>query len=191
MQEPTLFLLTVLAILCTPGPTNTLLATAGGTVGFRRALRLVPAEAAGYLLTTLAVGLIIGPVINSSPVLSLGLRLVIGLYLILLAIKLWQHGAMNLVAAPVAPRQVFLTTLLNPKAVIFALVVIPFSATNWWLYQLAFLAMVITVALGWLQLGAVLGRMAGAVGHARLVPRFGATAIGFFAAVLLISVLPR
>ena len=41
MQDPVLFTLTVLFILGTPGPTNTLLATAGGTVGFRRALPLV------------------------------------------------------------------------------------------------------------------------------------------------------
>lgn len=191
MHEPTLFALTVLAILWTPGPTNTLLATAGGTIGFRKAARLVPAEAAGYLMTTLAVGLVVGPVINSAPILTQGLRIVVGLYLILLAIKLWQHGAMDVTAAPVMPRQVFVTTLLNPKALIFALVVIPFSAANWWLYQLGFLMMVVAVALGWIHVGAVVGRMAGAVGHARLVPRFGATVIGFFAAVLLVSAMPH
>jgi len=46
MDDPLLFALAVLTILGTPGPTNTLLATAGATGGLRRSLPLVPAEAA-------------------------------------------------------------------------------------------------------------------------------------------------
>ena len=153
MQEPTLFVLTVLLILGTPGPTNTLLAAGGGTVGFRRALPLVPAEASGYLITILTVGLVVGPVITSLPALALGLRLAVGAYLVRLAAKLWQHGAVDLTVAPVTPRQVFLTTLLNPKALIFALGVIPFATANWWLYLLCFLVLLVTVALGWIALG--------------------------------------
>jgi threonine/homoserine/homoserine lactone efflux protein len=187
MQEPTLFVLTVLLILGTPGPTNALLAAGGATLGFRRALPLVPAEASGYLITILTVGLIVGPAIASAPALALGLRLAVGAYLISLAAKLWQHGAIDLIVAPVTPWQVFLTTLLNPKALIFALGVIPFSVTNWWSYLLCFLVLLVTVAVGWIALGATLARAAVAVGHAHLVPRVGAAAIGIFAMVLLVG----
>jgi threonine/homoserine/homoserine lactone efflux protein len=187
MQEPTLFVLTVLLILGTPGPTNTLLAAGGGTVGFRRALPLVPAEASGYLITILTVGLVIGPIIASIPALALGLRLAVGAYLIRLAAKLWQHGVVDLTIAPVTPGHLFLTTLLNPKALIFALGVIPFATVNWWLYLLCFLVLLVTMALGWIALGTILARAARAVGQARLVPRLSAAAIGIFAMVLLVG----
>jgi threonine/homoserine/homoserine lactone efflux protein len=147
MQDPTLFALTVLLILGTPGPTNTLLATGGGTIGFRRALPLVVAEASGYLISILTLGLVIGPVIAAVPVVALSLRLAVGVYLVRLAAKLWQHGAVDVTVAPVTARQVFLTTLLNPKALIFALGVIPFASANWWLYLLSFLVLLVTAAL--------------------------------------------
>jgi threonine/homoserine/homoserine lactone efflux protein len=187
MREPILFLLTVLLILGTPGPTNTLLATGGGTLGFRRALPLVPAEASGYLITVLTVGLLLGPVIKSFPLLALGLRLAVGVYLVILSAKLWRHQPVDLTVAPVTPRQVFLTTLLNPKGIVFALVVIPFGIANWAVYVACFLILVVAMSVSWILLGATLQRIAKAAGHARLVTRVGATAIGIFATILLVS----
>jgi hypothetical protein len=61
MEDPVLFALAVLAVLGTPGPTNTLLATAGATAGLRRSLALIPAEAAGYTISILTLGLALGP----------------------------------------------------------------------------------------------------------------------------------
>src|SRR6478752_3236474 len=55
MTDPVAFVLSVIALLAVPGPTNTLLATAGGLGGVRRAIALIPAEVAGYLL---AIGVI-------------------------------------------------------------------------------------------------------------------------------------
>ena len=191
MHDPVLFALTVLLILGTPGPTNTLLATAGGTAGFRRALPLVPAEAAGYLISILTIGLALGPVIASAPAVAMGLRLAVGAYLAWLAVKLWRQGAVDLSAVPVTPRQVFVTTLLNPKALVFALGVIPFGTPGWWPYLLGFLGLLAGVALGWIAIGAALGRAASAVGQAGLVPRVGAAAVGAFAVVLVVGPLLR
>ena len=191
MHDPVLFALTVLLILGTPGPTNTLLATAGGTAGFRRALPLVPAEAAGYLISILTIGLALGPVIASAPAVAMGLRLAVGAYLAWLAVKLWRQGAVDLSAVPVTPRQVFVTTLLNPKALVFALGVIPFGTPGWWPYLLGFLGLLAGVALGWIAIGAALGRAASAVGQAGLVPRLGAAAVGAFAVVLVVGPLLR
>ena len=191
MQDPVLFALTVLLILGTPGPTNTLLATAGATVGFRRALPLVPAEAAGYLIAILIIGLALGPAIAGVPAVAAGLRLAVGGYLAWLAVKLWRQGPVDLSALPVTPRQVFVTTLLNPKALVFALGVIPFGAERWWPWLLGFLGMLVGVALGWIALGSALGRVAGAAGRAGLVPKVGAAAVGAFALVLVIGPLLR
>ena len=47
MTDPLAFVLSVVALLAVPGPTNTLLATAGGLGGVRRAIPLIPAEVTG------------------------------------------------------------------------------------------------------------------------------------------------
>ena len=128
MEDPLLFVLAVLTILGTPGPTNTLLATSGAAAGARASLALVQAEAAGYLIAILTLGLVLGPVVAASPLLATGLRLAVGSYLLLLAVRLWRRGGAALVeGGVVTPRQVFTTTLLNPKALVFALGVVPFG----------------------------------------------------------------
>ncbi len=187
MQDPVLFILTVLAILGTPGPTNTLLATAGASVGMRRSLGLMPAESAGYLIAILFIGLVLGPIVAASPVVATTLRVLVAAYLLLLAVRLWRQGAAIVTAqkAPITPRQVFVTTLLNPKSIIFALGVIPFGKPHVAVYLAGFIAMVLSVALCWIAGGTVMGRVAQAAGRAGVVPRVGASAIGVFAVLLL------
>jgi threonine/homoserine/homoserine lactone efflux protein len=88
MQDPLVFALAVLAILGTPGPTNTLLATGGAAVGLRRSLALIPAEAAGYTISILTLGLLLGPILAGAPMLALAMRMAVGAYLLWLAIRL-------------------------------------------------------------------------------------------------------
>jgi len=189
MEDPALFALTVLAILATPGPTNTLLATAGAASGMRRALLLIPAEAAGHLIAILTLGLLLGPLVAASPALGMALRLAVGLYLLSLAWRLWQDANVRTSANThiITPTRIFTITLLNPKAIIFALGVVPFEAANVWLYLLSFAVLTAMVALGWIGVGAAMGHMAAASGRARLVPRFSATIVSAFAVMLLTS----
>ena len=105
MEDPVLFALAVLAVLGTPGPTNTLLATAGATAGLRRSLPLIPAEAAGYTIAVLTLGLALGPVVAGAPLLAGALRAAVGVYLLFLALRLWRRGGAALATgAVVAPR---------------------------------------------------------------------------------------
>jgi threonine/homoserine/homoserine lactone efflux protein len=188
MNNPLLFLLTVLAILGTPGPTNTLLATSGASIGVRRSLPLLPAEACGYLISILVLGLVLGPVVAASPVVSVALRLAVGGYLFLLAAGLWRRGVVvEGVSVGISPRQVFVTTLLNPKAIIFALGVIPFGSPHVWAYLLGFVVVLAMVGIGWLLVGAAMGRMARDGGHTHMVPRVGAAAVGVFATMIMVS----
>jgi threonine/homoserine/homoserine lactone efflux protein len=185
--DPFLFALAVLTVLGTPGPTNSLLATSGGTAGIRRSLPLIPAETAGYLISILTLGLVLGPVMAASPLLALILRLAVGAFLILLAIRLWRYGgAIQHRDAVVTPRQIFVTTLLNPKAIVFALGVVPFGAgVPVWPYMLGFVAMLVAVALSWITAGALLGGLAGRHGMRGVVPRIGAAAVGSFALLII------
>lgn len=194
MEDPVLFALAVLAVLGTPGPTNTLLATAGAAAGFRRALPLIAAEAAGYIIAILTLGLALGPVMAAMPALATALRLAVGGYLLVLAWRLWRRGGAALAAgAVVTLRQVFVTTLLNPKAIVFALGVVPFGAGPrvWPAYMLGFVLLLATVATGWIAAGAMLGGTAGRRGWGGAVPRVGAAAVGCFAVLLLVSPLLR
>ena len=194
MEDPLLFALAVLAVLGTPGPTNSLLATAGATAGLRRSLPLIAAEAAGYTLAILTIGLLLGPVLAGAPLLATALRLAVGVYLLLLAVRLWRRGGAALATgAVITPRQVFVTTLLNPKAIVFALGILPFAAGQgvWPPYLLGFLVLLIAVATAWITAGALLGAAAGRRGWGRAVPRVGAAAVGGFAVVMLLVPLLR
>ena len=89
------------------------------------------------------------------------------------------------------PRQVFTTTLLNPKAIVFALGVVPFGASRLHLYLLGFVGMLVAVALCWIGAGAALGRAAAGTGRTGVVPRVGAAAVAAFALVLVSGPLLR
>lgn len=190
MEDPVLFVTAVLIVLGTPGPTNTLLATSGATAGLRRSLPLIAAEAAGYTLSILTLGLVVGPALAAAPLLAALLRAAVGAYLLVLAVRLWRRGGAALATgAVVTSRQVFVTTLLNPKAIVFALGVVPFGAGRdiWPPYMLGFLLLLVLVAAAWIVAGAILGRAAGRRGWSAAVPRVGATAVGSFAVLLLLA----
>jgi threonine/homoserine/homoserine lactone efflux protein len=184
MTDPVLFLVAAATLLAMPGPTNTLLAIAGGAADWRRALPLVGAALAGYLVAILAIRLLLAPVLHAVPALGIALKILVAAYLIWLAIKLWrQRLALAGELRPVRPGEIFLTTLLNPKALVFALAIIPQGDAGLGLYLAGFSLTALVTGGGWVALGALLGSAAGA--RARLVPRVGAVALVGFAGALL------
>ena len=181
MTSPLLFCLSVLAILATPGPTNTLLAICGASAGLRRSLVMVPAELGGYVAAILIVGLVIGPVL-SQPGPFFAIRVCITLYLIYLSVRLWRLPPPDIAAVrSVGPRDVLVTTLLNPKASIFALAVIPMQSPHWPLYLLGFCALLVPMSLLWIGIGIAMRRGLFTVDAGALVNRIGATVIAAFA----------
>lgn len=186
MTDPMLFALAVLTVLGTPGPTNTLLATSGAFAGPARSLPLLIAEISGYLASVIVVGLL-RPVVESVPIFAVGLKIAVALYLFFLSAKLWQSGAAASVGvAPVRFAAVFVTTLLNPKALIFALVIIPFQHAQWGLYLLGFAAMVVLAGFAWILLGTLAGAAAGER-HSRFIPRLASVALVVFAGLIVAS----
>jgi threonine/homoserine/homoserine lactone efflux protein len=192
MHDPLLFALAVAAILGVPGPTNTLLAAAGAALGWRRGLAMIPAEAAGYLASICLLGFALGPVVAAVPALAAALRGAVVAYLALLAWRLWRQGpaAMADARSPIGPRQLFVATLLNPKALVFAFGIIPFGRPGVALYLAGFAVMAACAAAAWVGIGAAIGRVAGASGRT-LVPRIGAIAMGGFATILATSLVLR
>jgi len=159
MADAVFFILISLAILLTPGPTNTLLLVGGATNGLKRSLWLAPAELLGYLAASSSLARTVGPFVQQSPVGQALLRLVLALYLGFLAVRLWRTPQSGKSEYMVTPQRVFIVTLFNPKALVFAFVVLPPLAGQWraMLPHLAALSLMIVIAsLCWISFGAVL-----------------------------------
>jgi threonine/homoserine/homoserine lactone efflux protein len=195
MFDPIAFVLACMAVLFVPGPTNTLLATSGAAGGFRRSLALPLAELLGYTISIWTLALLVAPLINGSPVLSIVLRLACGAYLVWSAVHLWREGANALTSAePVSFRRVFVTTLLNPKAILFALVIIPYLGERKFVaaapYLLGHVLLVVTASLSWIGFGALVGAGARTRVSAGVIRKAGASVLGLFGVILATSVLP-
>ena len=186
--DPILFTLAVLALLATPGPTNTLLMTSGATAGPASSWRLIPAEIAGYTIAILAIGFVVGPFIAESWTLGMALRACVALYLAWVAIRLWRHPTAEFDSGRlIRPRDVFITTLLNPKAVLFGLGIVPLHDPHAVAYMIAFCLMVATVGASWICFGAAIRRGLLPKAGVPLVPRMGAAVITAFAGYLMLA----
>jgi threonine/homoserine/homoserine lactone efflux protein len=177
------FAFATLALLATPGPTNALLAANGAISGFRASLRLLPCEVGAYLL---AIGLyhqLLMPVL--APWAMTALKLLSITLLLGIAWRLWRTSPTA--QAPRAARggTVFLTTLLNPKALIFSTIIFPPNA----FMQPAMLFAPFCVGAGslWIMAGARLGRLPQL--DQRLICRSTALAQTAFATVAMVALM--
>lgn len=187
MQDPVLFSLAVLAILGTPGPTNTLLAASSALVGVRRSLPLILAELSGYLLAIAGLHAVFGSLLAAYPAINTLLRVLVAVYLLAAALELWRRrDVLEGPPAGVRFERVFVTTLLNPKAIVFAFGVIPLSAPNAAFYLLGFVGFVVLAALSWLAVGALVGRMA-TQPASRAIPRASALILTLFAGLIAVG----
>ena len=183
MESPALFAAAVMILLIMPGPTNTLLATSGATVGFQRSTHLLLSEIGGYTLSILLIEFVLGPSLSGAPLSASILRAAAGAYLMFLSIKLWTTP-FRLARAVISLRQVFVTTLLNPKAFVFALVIIPFGSPHAALYLSAFLATVPAVGTMWIVAGSLLGRHTHP-GYAKSFPKAASIVLAIMSAALI------
>ena len=150
--------LAILALLLTPGPTNSLMLLAGAERGLAGAMRLVPAELAGYFLAVLPLTLIGAAVLEAWPGLAVAVALAAAVWVLLLAVRLWRLPDVRAGGAAggvVGARSLFVTTALNPKALIFGLVLLP-SPDRLAANLVLFAALVVLVALVWAGIGALL-----------------------------------
>lgn len=147
--------LAVLVLLLTPGPTNSLVLVAGAERGFLRAMRLIPAELAGYFLTVVPLTLVGAAVLDAQDGLRSAVTLAAGVWVAILAVKLWRVPEAVLDGRSVGARELFITTALNPKALIFGLVLLP-SPDRLAVNLALFAALIVVVAALWAGVGAVL-----------------------------------
>ena len=181
------FVVAVVTLLAVPGPTNTLLAASGAAVGFRRSLRLIIGEVTGYLVAIVILMQILAPFVAGAPAGPIVAKAFASVVLILLAIRLWRHAdaEMTVASGPISIGQVFVTTLFNPKALIFAFVIFPHSNLQDLVRFFALFAiLVIGIGCAWIGLGRVIGSSAGRLATQSLIARCAAVVLTVFAALI-------
>lgn len=150
-----------LGLLLTPGPTNTLIALSGAERGWTRALRLIPGELCGYLLATVPLALAGARLLDALPTLRDVITFGAALWVLWLAVTMWRRPESGPGAPTVTLGRVFATTLLNPKALVFGLVLLPAAETARQVANFAiFVLLIAGVAAAWAALGAGVRRSA-------------------------------
>ncbi|MGM3182099.1 MULTISPECIES: LysE family translocator [Dickeya] len=159
--------------LIIPGPTNTLLLCSGYTQGFVKSIKLTLSEWLGYLLAVTAWGLLFNYLAqHGNPVLSV-IKFLSAFYVVYLAIKVWKFS-LHQTSGKITFSTVFITTLLNPKAFVFADSIIPPSA---FIYQHSYIQAMLCLLLAllpmsfiWIYFGTLMN-ISGASSQHRLKPK--------------------
>jgi threonine/homoserine/homoserine lactone efflux protein len=128
MIESWLFVLAVIAVLMIPGPTNALLASSAHQKGLAKTSLFIPAELLGYFYAINLWALFIHLCSPTWPHLINLLHLLSALYVFWLAFHLWKTSHLEEHSQryqSIRPRQLFFSTLKNPKALLFAAGVLP------------------------------------------------------------------
>lgn len=184
------FVFAVLALLLAPGPTNTLMAVAGAQAGIGRVARLLPAELLGYLTAILPLLYLGGRLLDQLPFAAVALKIMAAVWVMLLAVRLWGLRADGAARDLVTARRVYVTTMLNPKSLIFGLVLLPPFDDAMLPAKLAiFCLLVAGVALVWGAAGRATQFGDGGRDRLQLTQRIAAVWLGTVSVTLIAGVL--
>jgi len=184
------FLFSVALILLTPGPTNTLLALAGLGLGMRRALPLLAFELSGYVIAISMWGLLLAPIQTQFPWIATLVRVASSVYLAYTAMRVWRDA--KLLQTPqqrtITPKILFLATLLNPKGLLFALVIFPAhtfeTVPSYAFTMLVFSCLLVPIGAIWIGLGNALNSQRLSFINPRKIQQVSSVALGMFSALI-------
>lgn len=179
-------LLALAGLLLTPGPTNILLAFSTVSSGARRAVPMLAAVVLAYMAVILVVaGLAALVPAGSQAALRAVLRACAVLWLLWLAFSVWTTNDDGAEARLVTVRQVFVTTLVNPKAMIVALLVQSEGMTT---SLPAIIAVLVFLAgAAWIGVGMVFRRGGSSLLGRRALRRASAICLAAFGIILAAS----
>ena len=152
--------LQVFGVLAIPGPTNSLLFVSGVSRGLQASLPLIVAEVTAYMISISTLMFVLEPALRVHSTVSQLFRVLCSLYLAQMAVSLWRTGGRDVHDAhPITVRRIFLTTLMNPKNLLFAFGIFPLASQD--VHDLVpslagFSAICTAVACGWIAAGATL-----------------------------------
>ncbi len=183
------FIFAVLGLLAVPGPTNTLMAAAGAARGVRRSLPLLAGELGGYAIALTVWTELVGAAATREPMIGAAAKLLAALFLLWSAYRLWIKAGTNPVGTGgITLQRVFLTTLINPKGLVFAVAIFPPVAFIDRLpYLGVFAVLVVLTAIGWQTLGAGAALYSRGLFTAARVERVCAVVLAAFAILLIVQ----
>ena len=159
--------------------------------GFQASLNLILAEVGAYIISISLLVFVLEPAIRTHSTVSQLIRVVCSLYLIQLAVGLWRSGGQEVQNShPITVRRVFLTTLMNPKNLIFAFGIFPLpsaESSEMLPYLAGFSAICTGVASGWIAAGALLHSRGAHRTHLNWFYRGEAFLLAGFAIVIFVS----
>ncbi len=183
MNDPIQFALAAFLLLVVPGPTNTIMASAGAINGGERPWFALLAELCGYLAIVVLAKLALLPLTDLYPPVGVALKCVVVAYLAYAAFKLWRtrlsaEGASDRVRM----RVIFVTTFLNPKGLIIAIAILPREHPMLIGFFGLFAMLVLVTGGAWFMAGRAIGVLAGH--RASILPRVGSLVLAGFAGYL-------
>ena len=187
----------VALVLALPGPTNTLLLSAGLRVGLRGSWRLVIAEAVGYIVAISSWGFFLCAFATSRPWVYGAVKLASAAFIVHLAIKMWgkRLEPQDAASSPVRFMEVVAATIMNPKAFLFASAVFPpeaFQSVAWFGWAMGtFLVVLMPIGIGWSCLGGLLTSRKALAQRTSTLLRCASIALLSFSATLVFSVLNK
>ncbi|GGH43982.1 threonine transporter RhtB [Acinetobacter courvalinii] len=133
MIESWFFVLAMLAVLLIPGPTNALLASATHQQGVPKTIKFIPIEWLGYMYGISLWALLIHLFDPIWPALGAILHTASLLYVLWMAFHLWKSSHLqkhDQHHPHIRKRQLFMSTLKNPKTVLLAAGIFPSETWN-------------------------------------------------------------
>ena len=127
------YILTVLALMSTPGPSHLLMLSNSAANGFRRSLATAAGDLTANMLQMLAAGLGLSALIMAAPKAFIAIKTAGVLYLVWLGVQMIRKSFKPRPENIPAPRtslkalylQGFITSATNPKAVVFFAALFP------------------------------------------------------------------
>nr|WP_205919288.1 threonine transporter RhtB [Rhizobium binae] len=174
----------VFTLLILPGPTNAMLALASQGLTVGRAVAMLLTVLSAYLAIVLPASGLAGSFLRNHPMVSHGVKLGSAAWVLYLAVRLWGIGSKGV--ETVRLRQLAVTTLLNPKALIIGLTMVPPAEEISGTVSIAILTSVVLAASTiWLSVGRII------LGPEKQIPAFarrcGAATLVAFSATLTLS----
>lgn len=183
------FVSAVLALLLAPGPTNTLMGLAGAQGGLVRVIRLIPAELAGYAMAILPLSFLGAAIFQTVPGFESVIKGAAAVWVAILAIRLWRSISTAGQGKKISVRRVFITTWLNPKALVFSLVLLPSPQAEDFVPHLAlFAVLAIGVALVWGSLGVMTQISATGIKRLIILQRVASAWLMFVSVSLIVNI---